>query len=99
MKLSDWTYQPSSELYLKYKSVYDNPKYYNQKNSNIYWLEDDGFDITTKKNEVMKAGTIFNRYGELSCEFLGSPIVSFHSRALAPHSEYSSKHQYLDMKN
>lgn len=37
LKLSSWKYAPDEELYLKYKDVFDNPKYYNQTTGEINW--------------------------------------------------------------
>ena len=42
-KLNSWKYILSDELYLKYKDVFDNPKYYDQSTGEIHWPENDGF--------------------------------------------------------
>ena len=34
-----WDYTPDDELYLKYKDVFDNPRYYNQETGAINWTE------------------------------------------------------------
>ncbi len=94
VKLDSWEYAPDDELYLKYKDVYDNPKYYNQKTGEINWPPDDGFQVGTKVDKVIDEGTIFKRYGKNSGEFLGNATDSFESRALAPHSEGAEVHYY-----
>lgn len=35
VKLNQWEYRPSADLYNKYKSVYNNPKYFNQQTGNV----------------------------------------------------------------
>ncbi|MEG0564351.1 hypothetical protein [Anaerorhabdus sp.] len=34
-KIDKWKLTPGDELYLKYKDVYDNPKYFNQQTGNV----------------------------------------------------------------
>ncbi len=94
MKLNGWKYRPSDELYLKYKEVYDNPIYYDQKTGDIHWPKDDGFLDGTKEVKKIPKGTTFKRYGEPSGEFLGNTKDSFESRALAPHSEGAKEYYY-----
>ncbi|MEK5325549.1 hypothetical protein [Aeribacillus sp. FSL M8-0254] len=36
-KIEKWMYPPSEEKYLKYKDVYDNPKY--QETGEVIWLQ------------------------------------------------------------
>lgn len=93
-KINGWDYTPSDELYLKYKEVYDNPLYYDQKTGRIHWPVDDGFKPGTKIEKEIAQDTIFKRYGENSGEFLGNAKDSFESRALAPHSEGVEVHYY-----
>ena len=51
-----WDYTPDDELYLKYKDVFDNPKYYNQETGAINWTEKNEFaDIPM--DEVLQPGT------------------------------------------
>ena len=38
-----WDYTPDDELYLKYKDVFDNPRYYNQETGAINWTEKNEF--------------------------------------------------------
>ena len=42
-KLNGWKYAPEESLYLKYKDVFDNPKYYNQITGEIERPLNDGF--------------------------------------------------------
>jgi hypothetical protein len=87
IKINNWDYTPSNELYFKYKDVYDNPLYYDQTTGGINWPIDDGFKTGSKMDKVVSEGTIFKRYGGNSGQFLGNATDSFESRALAPHSE------------
>ena len=55
-KIDAWNNTPSDELYLKYKDVFDNPRYYNQETGAINWTEKNEFaDIPM--DEVLQPGT------------------------------------------
>lgn len=99
VRLNQWDKRPNTELYLKYKEVYDNPIYYDQATGEIHWPVDDGFKSGGKVNEVVPKDTIFKRYGENSGEFLGNVTDSYESRALAPHSENAKIHYYQLMED
>ena len=93
-KIQGWKFTPSDELYIKYKEIYDNPKYYNQKTGEIHWPPNDGFKEGSKCKKVIPTDTLFKRYGANNGEFLGNSVDSFESRALAPHSEGAEIHYY-----
>lgn len=93
-KIQGWKFTPSDELYIKYKEIYDNPKYYNQKTGEIHWPPNDGFKEGSKCKKVIPADTLFKRYGANNGEFLGNSVDSFESRVLAPHSEGAEIHYY-----
>lgn len=82
------------DLYLRYKAVYDNPQYYDQKTGKIHWPKDDGFKKGTKHDKLIKKGTVFKRYGANSGSFLGNISDSFEKRALPPHSKGAEIHYY-----
>lgn len=86
-KIYNWDYRPNDETYLKYKSIFDDEVYYNQRNGAINWPDNDGFVVDTIKNKRLSEGTYFKRYGGNSGEFLGNTADSFESRSLAPHSD------------
>lgn len=94
VKFKNWEYPPSGDLYLKYKNVYDNPKYYNQETGALSWPPNNGFVKGTEKVDILKPGTIIDRYGEPTGEFLAPMGDSYPSRALAPHSETSKHYVY-----
>lgn len=95
LRIKDWKYPPSDELYIKYKSVYQNDLYYNQATGEINWPVNDGFkDGTVIDDMQLPEGTIFKRYGPDSGEFLGTATDSFGARSLAPHSEKAEVHYY-----
>jgi len=94
-KINSWLYTPSDELYLKYKAVFDNPKYFDQLTGEIHWPENDGFKDGTVINEALiNKGTIFKRYGKNNGEFLGNAVDSFNTRALSPYSDGAEIHYY-----
>ncbi|MFC3932567.1 TNT domain-containing protein [Streptococcus dentapri] len=83
VKLGDWTYQPDAKLYQKYKSVYDNPKYYDQETGSINWPENDGFSGEPKKI-VLTPGTRVDRYGSDYGSFISPEGIPYEQRAVAP---------------
>ena len=90
LKISSWEYAPDEELYLKYKDVFDNPKYYNQTTGEINWPGQhgdkniDGF-LNGKFDEVtLKPGEKIDRYGSDYGSFASPEGISYGQRALAP---------------
>ena len=83
IKIEAWDYKPSDELYLKYKDVFDNPKYYNQKTGSINWPENNGF-ASTPIDEVLQPGTRIDRYGSDFGLFTSPEGIPYEMRAVAP---------------
>ena len=83
IKIDGWDYIPSDELYLKYKDVFDNPKYYNQETGAINWSENNGF-AGTPIGEVLQLGTRIDRYGSDYGSFTSPEGVPYEMRAVAP---------------
>ncbi|UXH46457.1 T7SS effector LXG polymorphic toxin [Rossellomorea vietnamensis] len=91
-KLAGWKYSPHEELYIEYKHVYDNPKYYDQKTGEINWPGTkgdpniDGFVKGEYKVETLKPGNEIDRYGSNPTGKYFSPVgTSYEKRALPPH--------------
>ncbi|MDR4887681.1 TNT domain-containing protein [Fredinandcohnia sp. QZ13] len=100
-KLDGWTHRPDDDLYLKYKDVYDNPKYYNQETGAINWPGTkgdpniDGFKNGEYQIETLKPGTEIDRYGSNGSGQYFSPAgSSYESRALPPHMTQQPYQQY-----
>ena len=83
IKIDAWDDTPSDELYLKYKKVFDNPKYYNQKTGAINWPKNDGF-ASTPIDEVLQPGTRIDRYGSDFGSFTSPEGIPYEMRAVAP---------------
>ncbi len=96
---SQWECPVKAGLYKKYKTVYDNPKYYEQVTGRINWPDDYGFLGGTKETKVVKKGTIFKRIGEPTGQYLGNVEDSIDKRSLAPHSEGSKEYYYILLKD
>ncbi|MEC2102439.1 glycohydrolase toxin TNT-related protein [Bacillus licheniformis] len=92
-KLEGWSYPPSEEKYLKYKEVYDNPKYYNQETGDINWPPNNGFDGEPVKMKL-EQGTIIDRYGGPNGTFVSPAGIPYEQRALALHSDDAHYHKY-----
>ncbi|MEK5500488.1 glycohydrolase toxin TNT-related protein [Bacillus sp. FSL M8-0168] len=92
-KLEGWAYPPSKEKYLKYKEVYDNPKYYNQETGDINWPPHNGFEGEPMKMKL-EQGTIIDRYGNPNGTFVSPAGIPYEQRALALHSDDAPYHKY-----
>ncbi|WP_260448937.1 glycohydrolase toxin TNT-related protein [Listeria booriae] len=98
VKLEGWAYPPDEAKYLKYKAVYDNPKYYDQNTGNINWPPNNGFEGVPIK-ETLKPGKIIDRYGEPENAYFTSPDgILYEERALALHSDEASYYRYKIVK-
>ena len=94
-KISKWDYQPSYELYVRNKSVYDNPKYFDQTMGATLYPAQDGFlDGVIPEPTVVPKGTYFKRYGNSSGAFLGEATDSLESRSLPPFTDQNDFHYY-----
>ncbi|OLP67053.1 Ribonuclease YqcG [Bacillus pumilus] len=82
-KLSGWDYAPNDELYIKYKNVFDNPKYYNQETGAINWPKNDGF-LNTPVKDTLKPGFKIDRYGFDTGVFVSPQGIPYEKRAVAP---------------
>ncbi|MBC6316467.1 glycohydrolase toxin TNT-related protein [Listeria grandensis] len=93
LKLEKWSYPPNEAKYLKYKAVYDNPKYYNQTTGDINWPPNNGFS-GAPKDTIIKEGSLLDRYGEPRGEFFSPKDVPYEMRALALHSDEANYYVY-----
>ena len=112
LKLSKWTKPPKEELYLKYKNIYDNPKYFNQETGYPYHpgtenpvlgnvdKNIDGFlNGEFTPNHTLSEGTFIDRYGDNSGGQYFSPMgESYESRALAPYMDTATYTRYKVIK-
>lgn len=92
--IKNWDYKPPSiENYYKNQKVYDNPKYFDQKNGSAIWPANNGF-AGEVENTTLKVGDIIDRYGAEGGKFTSPQGVSFSERALSPASQEAVYHQY-----
>lgn len=98
-KLDGWKYRPDDQTYAKYKSIYDNPKYFDQKTGAANWPTNDGFVDGTKEVGIFDSSTMFMRIGGESGSFLGNTTDSFEMRALSPSSHSAEIHYYRPVTN
>ncbi|MGN9866330.1 glycohydrolase toxin TNT-related protein [Bacillus swezeyi] len=92
-KLEGWAYPPSEEKYLKYKEVYDNPKYYDQETGNINWPPNNGFEGEPVKMKL-EEGRLIDRYGGPGGSFFSPEGIPYEQRALALHSDEADYYVY-----
>ncbi|WP_455533148.1 glycohydrolase toxin TNT-related protein [Roseburia inulinivorans] len=83
IKIDAWDYTPDDELYLKYKDVFDNPKYYNQETGAINWPENNGF-ADMPMDKVLQPGARIDRYGSDYGSFTSLEGTPYEMRAVAP---------------
>ena len=83
LRIRDWAYPPTDELYLKYKNVYQNDLYFNQATGDIRWPINDGF-AEYPETITLQPGTIIDRYGSDFGTFTSPQGVPYANRALAP---------------
>ena len=86
LRIRDWAYPPTDELYLKYKNVYQNDLYYNQATGDTHWPVNDGF-AEYPETITLQPGTIIDRYGSDYGTFTSPLGVPYANRALAPGTE------------
>ncbi len=104
-KINGWKYPPSDDLYLKYKDVYDNPKYFDQITGDAIYpgMYGDpnigGFTNGIYKTKTLTLGQVIDRYGSNGTGQYFSPGgSSFESRALPPFMETQPYTQYEVLK-
>lgn len=89
-----------SDLCLKNKRVYDNPKYFDPKTGNEYWPGQngdpnlDGFLNGEFKNTKLQSGKKIDRFGSNYGSFFGEVGDSRELRAMSPNSDFSNYNQY-----
>ncbi|MFV0550855.1 MAG: TNT domain-containing protein [Anaerorhabdus sp.] len=100
-KIDNWKFIPDDDLYLKYKDVYDNPKFFNQSTGDAIYpgmngdVNLNGF-VNGKYNiETLQPGKIIDRYGSNGTGKFFSPSgTSYRERALPPFMEKELYTQY-----
>ena len=100
IKLQGWNNPPSDELYLKYKDIFDNPKYFNQETGQTIWpgmngdVNIDGF-LNGKYEEIkLKPGAQIDRYGGNNGTYFAEAGIPIENRAMAPNSDFSCYNIY-----
>jgi len=92
--MAEGKYRPNADLYNKYKSVYDNPKYFDQSTGNVNYpgmngdKNIDGFVNGQHAPTMLEPGTVINRYGSNgSGKYFSPEGTSYEQRALPPFME------------
>ncbi|WP_207670496.1 TNT domain-containing protein, partial [Clostridium sartagoforme] len=100
LKLSSWKYAPDEELYLKYKKVFDNPKYFDQATGDKRWPGQygdpniDGFFNGLYEDVMLKPGSKIDRYGGNNGTFFAEEGITIPQRAMAADSDFSTYNIY-----
>ncbi|MFR8177395.1 MAG: TNT domain-containing protein [Christensenellales bacterium] len=85
-KLDGWKFRPDDQTYAKYKSIYDNPKYFDQNTGSIQWPSNDGFDGSSKQI-TLEPGMRIDRYGEGTGYYTSPFGTPYSERSLAPNTD------------
>ncbi len=97
-RIDTWKYRPSNKLYVKYKAVFDNPKYFNQKTGEIVWPPNGGAVPGTTKNVTLKPGTLVDRYGDDFGTYTSPINTPYEQRALPPGTDSKPYSQFEVLK-
>ncbi|WZY01534.1 TNT domain-containing protein [Bacillus sp. FSL W7-1360] len=93
-KLDSWDFKPlSDDHYLTNKSVFDDPKYYNQKNGGAEWPQNAGAQGAITRSEL-PPGTVIDRYGGTDGTYFSPVGTPYEQRSLALHSDGAPYHKY-----
>ncbi|MEG0525797.1 MAG: TNT domain-containing protein, partial [Erysipelothrix sp.] len=100
IKINGWNYSPDTDLYLKYKGVYDNPDYFNQLTGDVIYpgmngnIHTNGFYYGVSMNGSLDEGMIIDRFGGIYGNYTSPDGMPFEQRALPPFSEGAEYHRY-----
>ena len=83
-KINNWKEenQPSLEQYAKYKSIYDNPRYFDQTTGAIKYAPNDGAVAGSTEIIILQPGTRISRYGSEGGFFVSPEGTPFEQRSL-----------------
>ncbi|MCL2083431.1 MAG: TNT domain-containing protein, partial [Oscillospiraceae bacterium] len=104
IKISRWKNRPSNELYIKYKKVYNNPKYFNQNTGNPIYPGTNGdpnvggFVKGVSKTKTLQPGTRIDRYGRSTGKYASPEGTPYGERALAPGANTEGYYVYEVVK-
>ncbi|KXT75900.1 TNT domain-containing protein [Streptococcus sp. DD12] len=100
VKLLFWDRSVNSKLYLENKTVYDNPKYFDQLTGNENWPGQkgdsniDGFVEGEYQKTTLSPGNRIDRFGSDYGHFFGNIGESKEMRAMSPNSDFKNYNQY-----
>lgn len=108
-KIAPWKtkQQPSYELYMDNKSVYDDPNYFNQTTGEEYWpgengdINKDGFINGQYEDIIIRPedNIVIDRYGSNYGTFFGEDGTPIEMRAMSPNSDFNTYNRYKVNKN
>lgn len=100
LKLMSWDRAIDSKLYLENKTVFDNPKYFNQETGFEIWPGQngdpnvDGFFNGEFQKVVLQPGEKLDRFGHDYGYYFGKIGESKEMRSMSPNSDFENYHQY-----
>ena len=100
LKLMSWDRAIDSKLYLENKTVFDNPKYFNQETGFEIWPGQngdpnvDGFLNGEFQKVVLQPGEKLDRFGHDYGYYFGKIGESKEMRSMSPNSDFENYHQY-----
>ena len=100
LKLMSWDRAIDSKLYLENKSVFDNPKYFNQETGSEIWPGQngdpnvDGFLNGEYQKVVLQPGEKIDRFGSDYGHYFGKIGESKEMRSMSPNSDFGNYKQY-----
>ena len=100
LKLMSWGRAIDSKLYLENKTVFDNPKYFNQETGFEIWPGQngdpnvDGFLNGEYEKVVLQPGERLDRFGSDHGYYFGKIGESKEMRSMSPNSDFETYYQY-----
>ena len=100
LKLMSWDRAIDSKLYLENKTVFDNPKYFNQETGSEIWPGQngdpniDGFLNGEYEKVVLQPGERIDRFGSDYGHYFGKIGEPKEMRSMSPNSDFGNYKQY-----
>ena len=100
LKLMSWDRAIDSKLYLENKTVFDNPKYFNQETGSEIWPGQngdpniDGFLNGEYEKVVLQPGERIDRFGSDYGHYFGNIGEPKEMRSMSPNSDFGNYKQY-----
>ena len=98
IRIQNWKHKPSDELYIKYKSVYQNDLYFDQATGETLYPPEAGFLNGKYEYKTIQANTVIDRIGG-DGKYFSPEGTSYGNRALPPYMSNQEPIKYKVLKD